>query len=63
MFYLILAKAANGTPSKKAKVEKFSPEFRWEFEGDNKKWMQYSEALNNILTEAFNKDEPKVRKW
>lgn len=61
-FYSFVAKSStNGTPSKKPKLEKWTPDYRWEFEGDKRTWTQYSEALSKILTEAFNKDEKQVK--
>lgn len=55
-------KEENGeaTPSKKAKTEDVKLEFRWEFEGDKKTWTQYSNSIDNTLTEAFNKKKKQV---
>ena len=46
-------------PSKKARMSKV--EYRWEYEGDKRTWTQYSDALNKVVTDAFEGKKAQVR--
>ncbi|KAL4235039.1 Poly [ADP-ribose] polymerase 2 [Mactra antiquata] len=57
---LVLAKSANGTVAKKAKVEDNEIVYRWEYQEDKTNWIQYSDAINQTLKDAFDNNKKQV---